>query len=153
MIAGQSTEVWPITVAGWVTLVVAVLGLLGVLYTYAKNIAQLNGLGARVTKVEDAQKKTEERELLWIRSLDKVLAAQEGLLEKIGAANHGATACGEDMQKYAVEIGSKFDELRRTVNDEGRKAGERLQAVETELRITRETKAIEAQMRRGEGMT
>lgn len=140
-------QVWPVTIAGWVTLVVAVLGLLGVLYTYAKNIAQLNGLGARVTKVEDAQKKTEEREAQWLRSLDKVLLAQEGLLEKLGAASKGADSCSDEMQKYAIEIGSKFDALQRTVNEEGRKAGERLQAVETELRITRETKAIGAQLR------
>ncbi|MEP6990080.1 MAG: hypothetical protein ABJA80_04050 [bacterium] len=137
--------VWPITIAGWIALVIAVLGLLGVLYSYAKNMATLNGLGARVSDVEKAQKANEAREIEWIRALDRVTASQEALLERIGQASKGAQSCSEDMERYAIEIGSKFDHLTKVVNEEGRRAGERLQAVETELRITRETKATDRQ--------
>lgn len=136
--AAEGVQVWPITVAGWATLAMAALGLLAALYTWFKNLAHLNGLGERVTAVEQAQKQSEAREAQFLRSVDKVLAAQDALLERVARNDKATEDCRDVMQQYALEVGVKIDELRKLVNDEGRRAGERLQAVETEIKVTRD---------------
>lgn len=133
----DALQVWPVTVAGWVTLTLAVLGLIGALYSYAKTMVHLNGLGERVTAVENRQTRAEEREQQILRAIDKMTTAQDELLKEVGRAHASAATCSKEMEEYAIDVGAKVDELRRIVNDEGRKAGERLQAVETELRLTR----------------
>lgn len=133
----DAVQIWPVSVAGWATLVLAVIGLAGALYSYAKTMVHLNGLGERVTAVENRQERSEEREQQILRSIDKVTAAQDGLLKELGRAQAGAVTCSEEMEKYAIDVGAKVDELAKSVAREARAAGERLQALETELSLTR----------------
>lgn len=120
-----------------------------------KIVGRLDGFGGRVQKIEEAQQRSEAREEEWIRSLERVLAANTSLVESVARANKAADDCNTDSRDYFVAIGVKIDnathdmresvdrlasEVRRDVDklgddvhEEGRKMGERMKAVETRL--------------------
>jgi biopolymer transport protein ExbB/TolQ len=134
LIALPATEAfWPTTVVGWITVVGFLAGLVSGLWAYAKFLAHLNGLGARVDAVEKEQTAAKERDENLSRAMERMTRAQEQLLEKLGAAEHKSDRCSEDMEQYTREVGSQIHELTKLIQHEGREAGERLKGVETKL--------------------
>lgn len=132
---------WPTTGAGWVTLVGGTIAVIATLVTglwgYFKFLAHLNGLGARVGAVEREQAAAKERDETLARSMERMTYAQEQLFKEIGEAKQQSTGCVEEMKDFTLVVGSKIDEFRHEFNQEMRHAGERLQAVETEIKLTR----------------
>lgn len=133
----EPPPIWPVTIAGWVTLVggglTMVVAAIGYFVAYGKFLAKLNGFGERVGAVEKEQAVAKERDEVLSRSMERMTQAQEHLLEKIGAAEHQSARCGEDMEQYTREVGSQIHELTKLIQHEGREAGERLKGVETKL--------------------
>jgi hypothetical protein len=137
----EPSAVWPTTVAGWFTLGGVIIGvggtIIGSFITYGKFLAKLNGFGERVGLVEKEQSAAKERDELLARTMERMTYAQEQLFKEIGEAKQQSGGCVTDMQDFSLAIGSKIDEFRREFNAEMRHAGERLQAVETEIKLTR----------------
>jgi hypothetical protein len=136
------TAFWPVTVTGWVTLVTAILALGGTILSWiwgwAKLMAKLNGLGGRVSAVEEEQARARGRE----ESLSKLVSdfghVLERVSEKLGEAKKATEGCNERTEAFAIQIGSKIDDFLRESREDRRALGERLTAVETELRLTRQ---------------
>lgn len=135
------TVVWPVTVAGWFTLVGLVISfggtIVGSFIAYGKFLAKLNGFGERVSVMEREQAAAKERDETLSRTMERMTYAQEQLFKEIGEAKQQAGGCVTEMQEYSLVVGSKIDEFRREFNQEMRHGGERLQAVETEIRLMR----------------
>lgn len=135
--AASGADVWPVTVAGWVTLVGGGIGLLvsiiGSIIAYGKFLGKLNGFGERLGTVEKEQAAAKERDEVLTRALDRMTQAQEGLLEKLGHAERASEQCEDSMQGYTIKIGAEIHDLAKLIQHEGREAGERLKGVETKL--------------------
>jgi hypothetical protein len=135
--ATSGAQVWPVTVAGWVTLVGGVIGLtvtiVGSIIAYGKFLGKLNGFGERVSVVEKEQAAAKERDEVLTRTMERMTQAQEHLLEKIGQAERASEQCGDSMQEYTIKVGTEIHELAKLIQHEGREAGERLKGVETKL--------------------
>lgn len=125
--------VWPATATGWASLLVATAALVSILYGYAKGIAKLNGYGERLQRQEGKVERLSAQATEFERQVARVTDAQERLLDRIGAAERSAEGCNANVTNFGIEIGSKVDDLRRTMEREARSAGERLVAVETKL--------------------
>lgn len=111
-------SVWPTSIAGWLTLILAVFGLVGGIIAYGKQqgrqTSQLNAFGRRVKQLEDNDTKRDAEIRTLHDDVRRVLNAHDGLLKEIARASKTAEQCEELMEKYAIEIGIKIDEWRRT---------------------------------------
>lgn len=126
LLPGASEGVWPTTVTGWIALVVSGGAALAMMYSHAKGLARLNGFGGRMTEIEKEQEATRAREQTYLTTLEKVLATQASLLEKLGDAKRTSEQCDDDMRTFATEIGSKIHAMDKNLS-------ERLTRVETVL--------------------
>lgn len=75
----------------------------------------VNGLGSRITNVEQNHTKLEGQFAEHQRSVDRVLVQNEGILREIGKAERSVTQCQDDTEKFSIEIGGKVDTMRRDV--------------------------------------
>ena len=131
----QFSQFWPTTAVGWITLLLSVLGLLGLLYGSAKALTAINGLGGRVDKVEKDQQaakgREDERDRVWAARVQNM----RDLTRQISEAKHTAERCDTNAEQYFIQIGSKLNELGQKMDSADRTSHGRLSAIETELRI------------------
>lgn len=95
----------------------------------------VNDFGARVGKVEAANKVFEGQFSEHQRQLAEVLAQNGQLLREIGHAEKGADQCREDTEKFAINIGVKVDEMRRELSGKIGDLTVQLEGVKTEVRL------------------
>lgn len=140
--------IWPVTIMGWVTLLVAIAAGIGTIIGWGRLIEKLNGYGSRLKEVEEdivSIKTTQQQQTL---ALERVTAANESIMRELGAARRGAETCTENMKDYALEIGTKIDtwrremghdftDLRQRLADIDKDLSARMEGLEREVRITR----------------
>lgn len=95
----------------------------------------VNGMGLRITKVEADNKRLEGQFAEHQRSVDRVLLQNEGLLKEIGKAENAAARCGDDMERYTIQVGTKVDEMRRELSGKIGDLTVQLEGVKTEVRL------------------
>lgn len=119
--------VWPTTVAGWVALAAGGIALLAALYTHAKNLANLNGMGRRLEKIEEAEERRTQQAADLVRMVERCTDAQVSLAERVAEAKKAADSCDDRARDHSIEIGAKIDDLRKEV----RTLADRLLVMET----------------------
>jgi hypothetical protein len=95
----------------------------------------VNGMGVRITKVEADNKRLEGQFQEHQRSVDRVLLQNEGLLKEIGKAENAASRCGDDMERYTIQVGAKVDDMRRELSGKIGDLTVQLEGVKTEVRL------------------
>lgn len=125
----------PITVTGVMAFLLSLAALLSIIYGYAKGLARLNGYGERLNQHKVTMETFRAQATEFERQVQRVTVAQEQLLREIAAAQKTAEGCGAQMQDFAIQIGSKIDEMRRESRNEARETGERLASLETAVRM------------------
>lgn len=144
MAADQSVPFFT-SAGGAVSFVLSILALAGVIYGWGWKARQqtetINGLGERVKTVEDAQKRSAERDTQWVLSLERVLEHNKQLVLAVGEAKGAAAACEEDMLEATQDIRNQINYLVRTINESDVKAEGRMASMETELRLLRQQRA------------
>ena len=138
----EDSSFWPVTISGWITMFVSIGTLIvvvvGSIVGYSKWLAKINGLGARVKKVEDEQVKIravqDERGL----QFERLLTQHEALIEAVAGAKKSAEQCSTDSEQHAMMIGAKVDELRGANNRMELSISQRLTAVETKMEVLME---------------
>lgn len=108
----------------------------------------LNGMGTRIGKVEESQKRMEGQFTEHQRSVDRVLHEHGQLLTAIGQAKNASDRCLDDMQKFTIDIGSKIDGMRRELVDQVSGIKVSLEAVKTEVRLRAEFEERERESER-----
>lgn len=138
ILALQTVEhpaVWPITVAGWVTLVTAVALAVGGLVAGGKFLAILNGYGGRLGNVEEAQDESRGHRVAMQRQIDRILDQHEGMIGRLGESKRSAEKYNEETVDLGIQIGTKIDTLGREVNIMNLHLSQRIKAVETVLKL------------------
>lgn len=106
-------SIWPVTVAGWVTLVASLGTLVLLPYTYGKWIQKMNGLGGRVSTVEEStglQKAFQDEESKR-RSMAEAEAKRLGeRVAKVEAANETVM---KDINEHHAEQRALLEESSR----------------------------------------
>jgi hypothetical protein len=144
------TSVWPITLMGWVTLIVSIAGALGMFIAWGRLLEKLNGYGGRLEKVEGDVKTLTGIVEAQSRALERVTAVHEAMLQQLGKAEKSAEQCSEDMGQYARDLGARMDEWRRELSGKigalrddfhhvDKELSSKLEGVQAELRLTRPT--------------
>lgn len=128
-------SVWPVTVSGWVTLIIAVLGVAGGILAAGKFLGTLNGFGVRLTDLEKAHEKAEGERATMQRQVDRVLDQHELMIERLGESKRSAEKCSEETVDLGIAIGAKIDSVARDVNSMNLQLSQRIKAVETVLKI------------------
>lgn len=131
----SGTSFWPITISGWITLAIAVVGIIGGFVSAGKFIGTLNGFGLRLTDLERGHEKAEGERLTMQRQVDRILDQHETILERLGEAKRSADRCGEDTVELGIKIGSKIDTIGKEVTLMNLHLSQRIKAVETILKI------------------
>lgn len=131
--ASESLPVKPTSVTGYLNLFGLIVGAVAVPFAWGKWVQNMNAFGARMSEIEKEQAAAKAERHAAITLVQRMSDAQERLLERIGEAKTESGLCKENMAEYAQEVGTKIFELGRTIESEGRQAGERLRAVETKL--------------------
>lgn len=94
---------------------------------------RLDGFGGRLDSYEAEQTRSIAREQEWIRSLERVLSANENLVQSVARAGKSAEQCESSAEQWFRELAVKFDAMTKELSDNRRIDGERLRAVETRL--------------------
>lgn len=135
---------WPVTSAGWITLIGGTISLLGILgaglWAYAKFLAHLNGLGDRVDKLTSRADAAEAREKDLATAVDRITSSTEQLLREVGRAQRQADDCDGNTERFAIDIGSKLNDFQRTLGERIGSLGERMAGVERELELGRQVR-------------
>ena len=115
-------SILPTSVGGWLAIFTAAGLLIDRIRNRGKkegvDEATVNGLGSRVHDVELVVERIEGQFLEHQHTVDRVLFSNENLLKEIGKADRSVVQCREDTEKFAIEIGSKVDAMRRDVLSE-----------------------------------
>jgi hypothetical protein len=126
---------WPVTVAGWGTLILSTFTIAGGVFALGKFYAALNGLGARVTDMEKDQEKAEGEKIIMQRQIDRTLDQHESLIARVAESKKSAEKCDEDTVELGILIGSKIDAVGRDLNAMNLHLSQRMKAVETVLKL------------------
>lgn len=133
--ATEDKQFWPETGAGWVALVISLSTLLsliiGGLWSYFKLVEQINGAGRRIGVLEIWKRTEEGRELEKTLDYERMVNAQNSLLEAIGRASAEASKCNEDTEIMGTRIEKKIDEFMTEVRKTDRVVSDRLMKLET----------------------
>ncbi len=127
--------VWPVTVAGWGTLIGVALGFVFQLIAMGKFLEKLNGFG---TRVNDMEKKLSGQEALQHAATlanQRLVDAQASLLKEIGHAHEASAQCGRDNDTLRSDIISRLDSMSKEAFEGNTKVRERLAAVEQAMRM------------------
>ena len=73
MQATATGGIWPLTLAGWIALALAVAAILGGFITAGRFLGTLNGFGVRLTDLEKAHEKAEGERATMQRQVDRIL--------------------------------------------------------------------------------
>lgn len=113
LMAGAVEGVWPVTVAGWVTLVASLGTLVLIPFSYGKWIQKMNGLGQRVTEVEDASKL--QSAFSQEDSKRRLLAEQDGnhLRERVREVEVRVDAIERNINEHHIEQRTLIQEIGR----------------------------------------
>lgn len=133
---------WPTTAIGWLTFVVAVGGLIGMIYRHAKTLNALNGLGGRVDAVEQRLSIIDGQNIERDKAFALMVQANAQLIQQIGEAKKSSEQCDSNSEQYFVQIGSKIDEMRRELGSKSELYVGKFAAIETELRIRNQARPL-----------
>lgn len=134
LLQAAGNGIWPATIAGWVALLASMAALGGLLIGTGKTIQRLNGYGDRLSRVENSQEEIKGAMATLQQVSANLLAAQGQLLEKIGDAKRHADECQTITRDLGIDLGSKMDELRRTLDRNERDIALQMRELTTELR-------------------
>jgi hypothetical protein len=135
LVPGDGIPVLPSSIAGWITIIVALAAIAGTIWSHGKARGELNGFGERLKKVEDEQRKSEgERDADRI-NISRLLGQHDTILGIIGGARESAESCIEQTRDLGIEIGSEVAELGNKINRMELAIVQRLTAVETTLSL------------------
>lgn len=128
---------WPTTVVGWIT----VLGFIGILIGYiverTRRDEKINGWGARVDEFGKELATVRGTQEEHAKVMAGIVAAQERIVEELGKATKAAEDCEATSERHTLELGSKVDDMRRSIEAKIGQFGERLAGVERELELGR----------------
>lgn len=124
---------WPETVAGWVALIASVGAVIAMLWGYAKFLAQLNGLGGRVDKLEKEQAAAAARDTQHLLALERVIGAQTQIIRDQGEQARALDEARDSTRDFAIDIGSKLDHLSKAMTDGQRQTAEKIGAMQATL--------------------
>lgn len=133
--AGQGGGIWPVSISGWVSLVASLTALAVALIGYGKWIERLNGMGGRVTTLEQKDQARVGAETERIRQLDRILNQHEDLIRQIGEAKGQATEARRESDENLLHMTSALSSLERSLNDMRLDLSQRMTAVETTLQL------------------
>jgi hypothetical protein len=130
-----SSTFWPVTGAGWVALVSSVIALasalIGGLWSYFKVLGHIDGAMKRVSVLENWKTQEEGRELEKTLAYERMVNAQEHLLQEIGRATAEAKQCGVDTEQLGTRIETKLEAFMAEFRVADRRSGDRLMRLET----------------------
>lgn len=115
-------EVWPMSVAGWLGIILSAIAIFGAVWGYAKSAAraseaqrrmveQLNGMGERMKRLEDAHEQHRGMMEKLDRAVESTLRAQGELLVRIGAAEKHSEDAEDRTVQLGIDIGSRLSDL------------------------------------------
>lgn len=109
-------QFWPESMVGWLTVLLGALGIAGAVWSYAKFMAHLNGLGDRTNKLESrmtaAEASYQEVKMVIARAMDQ----QTVLMEKILEAKHKAERAEDDEAQLRVDVLGYLAQFRQDVD-------------------------------------
>jgi hypothetical protein len=121
---------WPATVVGWITVVGFIGGSVVYLIDRGRREEKINGWGKRVDETAGELAHIRGVQEEHARVMAGIVAAQERITEALGEAKKSAEDCETTAERHAIELGTKVDDMRRSI--EGKIGGfaERLAGVE-----------------------
>lgn len=130
-----STQVWPTSVTGWVSLFTSVIALIGIAVAYGRWIEKLNGVGTRVKGLEEWKQRSDGAELERIRVVDRILSQHETLIGQIADAKAMAGEARREGDENVLHMTSSLQSLERAINALQLDLSQRMTAVETKLNV------------------
>jgi hypothetical protein len=127
-------SIWPISVAGWVTLVAAIAAPFAFAFGAGRVYAKLNGYGVRLAKVEKMQAE-HAGGMVDVRNLmQSLMGAQATLLKEIGEATRGAATCNDGTKEMGERLANQIAKLDEKVTGWERETALELRGLTVELK-------------------
>lgn len=135
----EPVTIWPTSVAGWLAIITSISALVALPVGWGKLIQKVNDFGRRVARIEKYSGEL-DTEMSDLRKLgERIMNSHEGLTRDVARAERAAETCNDRMAESMANVAGMVAEIRKDLNDHGRAMTERLTAVETELRLRRES--------------
>lgn len=129
----EGTAIWPVSVSGWISLVLSVAAVVSVAIGYGRWLEKLNGMGRRVDALEAHKQRSDGAEIERIRVMERVLGQHEDLIRQIGEAKQMAQDANQLSEDNVSAVRIALDGMTRSVNDMRLDLSQRLTRVETKL--------------------
>lgn len=131
--AVKAESFWPVTVVGWLTMGGLLLGVGGGAYSYMRALANLNGLGARVTELAESDKALAVIVTRLERVSERLIDDNKYLHEKVGEATRSADGCKDEVVDLRTVVAGHLSDTRREADAKISDVRERVRALEVRV--------------------
>lgn len=136
-LASTSEPIWPVSVSGWVALVLSIASVLTIVIggtiAWGKWLGHLDGLGQRLAKVEQYKEQAIGSETERLRQIDRIEHDHKDLIVRVGEAKQVGAECREDAVQHSIELGSRVAEIDKKISVLELSVSQRLTATETDI--------------------